>query len=109
MGQGCKSFPFPDPQQPFHLFLPFPCDPLVAAGVTQCDAVASLFHAVHRLFAGVVEALFQGFLGHGRDDDHGDVLAVAGLHDFKQVDVKEVAGGFPAEIVVTCSPKTEPL
>ena len=72
-----------DPQQSFHLLFPFPGDPLVAAGVAQGDAVASLFHAVHRLLAGVVEALFQGFLGHGGDDDHGDVLAVAGLYDLQ--------------------------
>ncbi len=88
-----------DPQQPFHLFLPFPGDPLVAASVPQGDAVAALFHAAHRLLSGVVEAFFQGFLGHGRDDDHGDVLAVAGLHNLQQVDVKEVSGGFPAEVV----------
>ena len=99
MGQGCKSFPFPDPQQPFHFLLPFPGDPLVTCGVAQGDAVAALFHAVHRLLAGVVQALFQGILGHGGDDDHGDVLPVTGLHDLQQVDVKEVAGRFPAEVV----------
>ena len=36
------------------------------------------FHTVYRFLAGSVEALFQGVLSHGYDDDHRDVLHVAG-------------------------------
>ena len=65
---------FPNPQQPFHLFPAFLCHLFISGGVVQGQAVAAFFHAVYCFLAGGVEALFQGVLGHGCDDDHGDVF-----------------------------------
>ena len=89
-----------NPQQFFHLFPALACHLFISVGVVQGQAVAAFFHAVYCFLAGGVKPLFQGVLGHGCDDDHGDVLHVAGLHDLFQVDVKEVAPGLAAEVVV---------
>ena len=89
----------PNPQQPFHLLLPFQGELPVAAGVAQGEAVAAFFQPVHRFLAGGVQALLQRVLGHGCDDDGGNVFPVAGLYDLAHVDVEEVAVGFPAEVV----------
>ena len=97
---GCNHCPsHPNPQQPFHLFSALAGHLFISGGIVQGQAVAAFLHAVYRFLAGGVEALFQGVLGHGRDDDHGDVLHVAGLHDLPHVDVKEVAVGLTAEVV----------
>lgn len=90
---------FPNPQQLFHLLLPFFCQLFVPAGVEQGEAVAAFFQPVHRFLSGGVQALFQGVLGQGRDDDHGNEFPVAGLYDLFHVDVEEVAVGFPAEVI----------
>ena len=89
----------PNPQQPFHLLLPFFSQLFVPAGVAQGETVAAFLQPVHRFLAGGVQALCQRVLGHGRDDDHGDEFPVAGLDDLFHVDVEEVAVGFPAEVV----------
>ena len=90
---------FPNPQQPFHLFPSFAGHLFIPGSVVHGQAVAAFLHPVHRFLAGGVQALLQRVLGHGRDDDHGDVLHIAGLHDFFQVDVEEVAPGLAAEVV----------
>ena len=89
----------PNPQQPFHLLLPFFCHLFIPAGVEQGEAVAAFLQTVHRFLAGGVQAMFQGILGQGRDDDYGNEFPVAGLYDLFHVDVEEVAVGFPAEVI----------
>ena len=89
----------PNPQQPFHLFPAFTSHLFISGGIVHGQAVAAFFHPIHRFLAGGIEALLQGVLGHGCDDDHRDVFHVAGLHDFFQVDIEEVAPGLAAKVV----------
>lgn len=93
------SFLSPDPQQFFHSFPALVGQLFVPLGIAKGQAVAAFFHTVYCLLAGGVQPLFQRVLGHGGDDDHGDVLAVAGLHDLFQVDVEKIAAGLTAKII----------